>query len=201
MTAHRHTTLETAFQMPEPYTADIVHKERCRILLHLRRDFAAIEDEPTAYHYYDGQGRHRIFKFDWVFVTKDQKRIAVVAELLDRAEGVRAAIFGAKQWNGRADNEKFDDFLLITEVDIMPIQYEIIDRIRWSQDDKDLSPETKVREIIATLQGTTTVGELIAASGHQGQAYRAICRLIGTRELLLMSEGQIEYPTFVCRPE
>jgi hypothetical protein len=173
---------------------------RCLCLLQIDPAIAEIIEEPPTSYWFDAMGRHRGFRFDFITVGQDKRRTAVAALLADRAVWPKANLTFIAKWDQKFTDIGVDNFRFMTEDRLSIADVWNADLIRSAREDKDMAPRDKLREIIATLNGSTTVARLVAASGHQGQAFRAIARLIGDKELLIVEGDRIDYPMQVRRP-
>lgn len=131
-------------------------------------------------------------------LLKDGTRIAVQ---------VKPSAFEEKWWPiikmiARQMSRKFADaVLLLTEEKLRPDLIHNAMLIHAVRRDPPRGYDEQMRDLVQTLNGSAKIGDLVAHSGLEGNAFRAIVRLIANGELNVHGNGRIGYGTSVSRPK
>jgi hypothetical protein len=167
------------------------------LALLVHRDVVSIIEQPPAVNYFDeAHLKWKTHTFDLFVKTSDGTKIAIAVRAFDRAEKLKPIVTAiAKQVFGFADF-----YCLVTDANLPTAMVRNARRIISARKDVDRSADEEIRSIIKTLHGTTTVGSLIAATGLEGNAFRAIVRLIDAGELEIDHNVLIDYPAKIRRP-
>jgi hypothetical protein len=159
---------------------------------------ADVWEQPAAVEYLDELGQRRRHTFDFLVLLKDGTRIAVE---------VKPSAF-EKKWRpiiemiARQMSRKFaDTVLLLTEEKLRPGLIHNAMLIHAVRRDPPRGYDEQIRDLVQTLNGSAKIGDLVAHSGLEGNAFRAIVRLIANGELNVHGNGRIGYGTNVSRPK
>lgn len=174
-----HTTLENPFQAPPHRTADRKHKERCLILHRMDHDVIEVVENLPEVYYFDEQGRHRRFQFDFISVAKNGRRTAIAALLEDEAGPARAALPLVEQWQEKIKDIDANAFAIITDLNLDEDQVRNADLIGWAGGDNEVADQA-MRATIARNEGPATIAEIQTASGLGGEGFRAPKAIIAT---------------------
>ncbi|PPQ39564.1 hypothetical protein CKO16_04800 [Rhodoblastus acidophilus] len=172
-------------------------ESNCAIVLLARRDVInLVEQLPPVAYFDEVEQKWKKHHFDFLAQLTDGSRIAIAVRSAARAQEVRAVVEAiAAQGCALADG-----YAVVTDADL-PINLvrnsELILAVRR---DHDRSADEKIRDIVTTLHGTTTIEMLVAASGLEGKGFRAVVRMIDEGELEIARDTLIDYPATVRRP-
>jgi hypothetical protein len=153
-------------------------------------------EQPAAVEYVDEYGKKRRHTFDFVVLLKDGTRIAIQVKPWKRSEKWRAILARIAAQMPR----RFADFvLLLTERDLPRDLVHNSVLIHAVRRDPPRGYDEQLREIVATLNGSVKVADLVKHSGLEGRGFRAVVRLIANGELIVHGNGRIDYGTSVSR--
>jgi hypothetical protein len=173
-------------------------EEKTAYVLLAHPDFADLWEQPPAVEYIDECGIRRRHTFDFLLLLKSGTKIAIQ---------VKPSKFEAK-WQpiirmiAGQMSPKFADFaLLLTEEKLGPDLVHNAMLIHAVRRDPPRGYDEQLRSIVRTLNGHVTIANLVECSGLEGNAFRAIVRLVANGELAAHGDGRIDYGTMVSRPE
>ena len=162
------------------------------------KNVAEVREQPRAVTYVDETGKRRRHTFDLLVVLKSGRKIAYQ---------VKPAKYEAK-WRpiikliASQMPRKFADAAdLLTEKDLHSDAVHNAMLIHAVRRDPPGEPDARMREIVAGLNGSARIGDLVAHSGLEGRGFRAIVRLIANGELHMCGRGRIGYATLVSRSD
>ena len=162
------------------------------------KDIDDVREQPPAVTYIDETGKRRRHTFDFLLLLKDGRRIAVE---------IKPSRF-EKKWRpiialiARQMPRSFADAaILLTEKDLHPDIVHNAMLIHAVRRDPPGAHDERMRGIVAGLNGSARVGDLVAHSGLEGRGFRAIVRLIADGELHMCGRGRISYATLVSRSD
>lgn len=99
------------------------------------------------------------------------------------------------QLNGFAD-----EVLLVTEEDYSRDAALIAELYHFMRHERDDEADAAVAKISGGLLGSTTIEDLVRATGLKSRAWRAIVRAVGSRRLAIAGKGRIDdYATTIVR--
>jgi hypothetical protein len=173
------------------------HTEMLTALVMLaRREVVCLENQ-VEFGWVDVDGKRSTHYFDFRVTLRDGRRIALVVKWSTKARKPefkeKTALIASQVPSAFAD-----EVLVVTERDLDPIEVhnaELIYAVRLPDPDFDAA----ARRVIQCLAGAAKIGDLVAATGHEGQGFRAIVRLIRAHELELVAHERITYETLVRR--
>lgn len=170
---------------------------KCVMVLLVHRDIINIVEQPPAVDYFDEDvQKWRRHTFDFLVHRTDGARIALAVRVEDRIKDLEYIV---KTIAGQVIG--FADFYgIVTDADLPDNMVTNSQLILSARTDIDRSADDKVRAIVKTLNGTTTIGAIVAASGLQGDAFRAMVRLIDAGEVEIGRNILIDYRAFIRRP-
>ena len=196
--AKKHFTGSLVHGEDEGEVADVQsHTEMLTALVILaRRDVVRLENQ-VEFDWIDVNGRRSKHFFDFRVTLRDGRRIALVVKWSTKA---RKPEFKAKTARiaSQVPPAFADEVLVVTERHLDPIEVhnaELIYAVRLPEADFDAA----ARRVIQCLTGAAKIGDLVDATGHEGQGFRALVRLIGAHELQLVAHERITYDTLVRR--
>lgn len=171
-------------------------EKRVLLVLLARPDIVEVREQIAPIPYVDGNGERRKHSFD--FWTR-------------RADGLTALIaVKTSDWARRHDLRALceciarhvprsiaDVVVPMTELDAPRERVRDATLFHCVRDDDRPDDDRAVRAIASSIRGTTTVACIVAASGLDGNGFRAVARLIQAGTLRVQSQGSIDYATRV----
>ncbi|WP_147082299.1 hypothetical protein [Methylobacterium haplocladii] len=156
----------------------------------LRPEYMVEQPEPICF--YDIDGIEREHTFDFFIVTADSRRIYIqVKPLIFVERGFWDSTMKLIASQLCADHA--DEVLLLTEVGLHPDTVANAKLLRYVRRCPPLAAEDVVLDLLASAGATSTIEELVAASGLGGVAFVAALRLIDRGWLVVFEEGRIGY--------
>ena len=149
-------------------------------------------EQPDAVAYRDFEGVNRKHTFDFLMVEWNGRRIAVAVKpsVIAEKRGLKALLdhIAIQMDPGFASG-----VLLLTDVELRPDRVQNGRLIHDARRLPDLDVDRRLRAVVATLQGSTTIDCLIRAAGLEGhdQAFYAAARAIGDGWLVPCRTGLI----------
>lgn len=158
-----------------------------------RPDCLWVQEQPNPVSYIDREGTLRKHTFDFLMMLRCHQRIAVavkpwkLAVKYDLADLLRHI---AQQLNPAFAN----GVLLVTDAKITPAVFQNGRLIHDARRFPDPVIDERVRIVIETLKGTTTIDCIVAAAGLDGhdQGFYAVVRAIGSGALATTRSGLID---------
>ncbi|PAU98837.1 TnsA endonuclease N-terminal domain-containing protein [Paracoccus salipaludis] len=168
-------------------------------LLLSRADVVDVWDQPPPISYADSHGKRRTHVFDYLATLTDGRRIAIAVKPFAVAERrnfretlnlIRAA----------TPLTYAHEVVLVTERSYTPAAARNAQKLHEFRRAADLEADDIVARLIANLNGPTTIAELVAQSGLEGRAFRAVFRAIFAGFLRALDQGDI-LPSTTIAPE
>jgi len=162
-----------------------------------RRDIIDLVEQLPPVDYFDeAHQKWKTHHFDLLATMADGTKTAIAVRAEERVEEVRRIVKAiADQGCTLADA-----YAVVTDADLPENLVKNSELILAVRRDEDRSADKKIRQLVRTLYGATTVAMLVAASGLEGKAFRAIVRMIDEGELEVDRNVLIDYPAIVRRP-
>jgi hypothetical protein len=157
---------------------------------------ADLREQPPAIDWIDAEGTIRRHTFDLLVTLKDARKIAVAVKPKVHAERKRLkemlAMIAPQLPRGFADG-----ILMITDQDLPRDVAHNTALLHHARRGGNPLHDSTVRDLIAS-RGQATIGELVAASGLGGAAFRATARLIATGIIAVIDGTRIGYDARVA---
>lgn len=166
------------------------------LVLLARPDVAEVREQIAPVAYQDEAGAWRSHRFDFLVHGRDGRRVLVAVKPRDLAERHDLAVLLARI-AGFVPRSLADTVRLMTEDDVPRDRVYNAKLFHCVRDDGLPEHDGHVERIARTLVGATTVSCLVAASGLDGEGFRAIVRLIDRGTLRVVGHGRIGYGTTV----
>lgn len=160
-----------------------------------RRDIVDVREQQEAF-YQDDNGVFRRHYFDFVVTFEDGTRRALAYKPRDRAEKVGFVEF-LTDLAGRISPEVADEIVPITEFDLPRATIQNAALIHDCNRDPSDEVEEAVLAALAEFIGHVSIADLRDATGLDGDAYRAIVRLIGCGQIVMKGTARIGGQTLV----
>lgn len=156
-----------------------------------------LKDQPRRFHYIGLDGKYHHHTFDYL-VTVHGRRYAVACKF---ASSVKRLHFKHQLSAITAQLDGFaDEVLLVTEQDYTREQALAAELSHFIGREQDEEADRAVDALIQTLNGSTTIGEIVDATRLKSRAWRAIVRSVGRRRLQIVGKGRIDdYSATVMR--
>jgi hypothetical protein len=163
-----------------------------------RPDRAELEEQPSPVKYLNSNGKSRLHWFDFLFIRKNGSRIMVAVKPRERAckhNFIGLLTHIASQMSPSVA----DGVLLLTEEHLEPDLVHNSVLIHECRRDPDATADSRVRALLATMNGVATVDNLIVTAGLDGEGFRAVVRAIADGLLVVRGSGRIDRATWVQR--
>jgi hypothetical protein len=160
-------------------------------------DIVRIQEQPPAVPYIDREGVLRHHTFDILAEFADGRRIfySVKDERHARKHDVAGFL---RHIAPQIPHTLADGVTLYTERMISPAMISNARLIHAVRRDPPHAADRAVLDLVAEIQGTVLIADLVAASTHGPAAFRAIVRLIAQRVLQLTADERIDYGSRVA---
>lgn len=173
-------------------------EQRVLHLLLARPDIQDIWDQPPAITYRAEDGREKRHVFDYLATFTSGRRIAIVVKPAQRAS--RPSFRNEFQLIRASTSVAFaHDVFLMTDQSFSPFAARNAARLHEFRRIPDPEADIRIRSIITTLVGETTIADLVARSGLGGRGFRAVFRAIYAGTVQALDEGDIEATTRIVR--
>lgn len=160
-----------------------------------RRDIVDVREQQEAV-YQDDDGLFRRHYFDFVVTFEDGTRRALAYKPRDRAEKIGFVDF-LTDLAGRISPEVADEIVPITEFDLPRATVQNAILVHDCNRDPSDEVEEAVIAALAEFIGHVSIADLRDATGLGGDAFRAIVRLIGSRQIVMKGTARIDGTTLV----
>jgi hypothetical protein len=161
------------------------------------REVADVREQPPAVAYIDQFGAPRRHTFDLLVVLKNGRKIAYEVKPSKFAPKWRPIIRLIASQMPRKFADAAD---VLTEKDLHPDAVHNAMLIHTVRRDPAREHDERMRQVVADLNGSISIRDLVEHSGLEGRGFRAIVRLIADGELDISRGGRIDYATVVSRP-
>lgn len=158
-----------------------------------QHETADLQEQPPAVTYEDAEGRTRRHTFDFLQTLRNGTRILVAVKPWRRAiekDLPRTLRLIAEQL-GKGDLDIADRVALLTDRRLGRDVVHNAKLILSTRRDVDLEADAAVGEIVAALQGETTLRHIARASGYDGRGFRACVRLIAEGRLVVPEAARL----------
>lgn len=152
--------------------------------------------EQQAVLYRDDAGVARTHYFDAILTMRDGTRKAVSYKPSRRAEAIGFADF-LVDLAARISPAVADEILLITERDLPRDALHNAALLHDCRRDPPGDADEAVLAVLATITGHVSIADLRDATSYEGEAFRAIVRLIGAGRIVAQGAGRISGGTLV----
>lgn len=153
----------------------------------------SLEEQPAPVSYRDADGKECKHYFDFLATMNDGRRIAIAVRPEKRAEKVRSLLPMIA-----ADSKGFADAMCVmTERKTSKASVTNAQMILSARRGIRPAHDAVVIEVIAGIEGCTTIGDLVAMTGLHGDGFRAVVRAIDRGDLKAVSTGELGYDTVV----
>lgn len=184
--------------MVDPHRGRLIGAEsnperRTAFLLLARRDVVDLWDQPPVVHFRDAAGKKRRHTFDFLATLESGEKVAIAVKPLAKAKSQKLeatlAIIAPQ-----IDPAFATSVALVTEADLDPVAVRnaVLIYSAAREPFRDVDAEAAVRAALSTAS-EQTVGDVIAATGLKGRAFRAIVRLIADFEIEPATADAIDY--------
>lgn len=166
---------------------------KAAFLLMARPDCTSIKEQPDPVPYLDYEGKLRQHTFDFLMIRRSGQRIAIAVKPLKLA--IKRDLQGLLKHIARQMDPAFaSGILLLTDANISPAVFQNSRLIHDARRLPDPEIDDRVRAVIATLKGTTTIDCIVATAGLNGhdQGFYAVVRAIGSGALVTTRSGLID---------
>lgn len=184
-TDHRQLTYESS-----------IERNAAHLLL-ARRDVVRLEDQPPAVAIVlpDGTPSHHTFDFRVHLV--DGRRIAIAVKDEERAAKYDLEGF-LRHIAPQIPRDFADGLALMTERRMSPVSIANACLLHAVRRDPPSMADAAIRDIVGTITGDACIGDLVARSGHGAAGFRAVVRLIGTGDIVLVRDERIGHASRVA---
>lgn len=171
-------------------------ENRVGLVLLARPDVVSLENQ-VGFTWVANDGSTHTHFFDFRATMVDGSRVAIMVKYDDKLgkEGFRAEI---SEIAAQVAPDFADRVTLLTEKHLDPVDVfnaTLFNAVRHPDDEADAI----MRQAISRLNGAAKIEDLIAHTGLEGRGFRAIARLIGSRELELQGRVRVAYHCLVMR--
>jgi hypothetical protein len=135
--------------------------------------------------------------FDFVVTTADGVRKAIAYKPHARVEALQFEAV-LHDLAGRISPEVADEIVLLTERDLPRASIHNAVLLHDCRRDPSGEADAAVLTALTGIIGHVSIGDLRDATGLGGDAYRAIVRLIGSRQITMQGNARITSETLVC---
>jgi hypothetical protein len=181
----------------ETHVFESRHELLTAYILMANPGFESLWSQPPRVQFlgFDGKIHHHTFDF---LVVVNGKKYAVACKF---ASSVLRLNFKHQlacikaQLNGFAD-----EILLVTEQDYTVETALVAELYHFMRREHDDEADLAVAKVISSLSGSTTIDDLVRATGLKARAWRAIVRAVGSRQLAIVGKNRIDdYGTAVAK--
>ena len=168
-------------------------------LLLARTDVVDIWDQPPPVSYADSRGNRHTHVFDYLVTLADGRRVAIAVKPSAIAErrNLRETLTLIR---AATPLTYAHEVVLVTERSYTPAAARNAQKLHEFRRAADPEADDAVTRLIAILNGPTTIAELVAQSGLEGRAFRAVFRAIFAGFLRALDPGDI-LPSTMIAPE
>lgn len=160
-----------------------------------RRDVVDIREQQEAI-YRDAAGTVRRHYFDAILTMRDGTRKAISYKPFRRAEAIHFADY-LNDLAGRISPAIADEIVLITERDLPRSVLHNAALLHDCRRDPPGEADAAILNVLTKITGQISIADLRDATSYQGEAFRAIVRLIGSGDLVVQGSGRISGDTLV----
>lgn len=161
-----------------------------------RHDVVALENQ-VPFRWIDPDGNERTHFFDFRVTFRDGGRIALIVKNRKKLKDAKA-LETASRIAGQVTSVFADRVCLVTDEDLDSVEVYNAELI-YSVRDTDPEADAAVRRVVADTAGAVRVGDLVDATGLRGRGFRAVVRLIRSREMQLVRHERIDYDALLRR--
>jgi len=155
-----------------------------------------LDDQPPSVRFIHRDGRTGSHTFDFLAHFTDGRRIFIAVK--DEDHALRHDIAGFLQHIApQIPKNVADGVTLYTEKTLSPAMKSNARLIQCVRRDPPHPADQAVLDLIQHIQGQVRIGDIVSASGHGNNGFRAVARLIARRVLLLLADEIISYGSLV----
>ena len=193
-----HFTGQFTFGSREGRTMDIESYTELLVALVViaRPDVVDLENQ-VPFEWKTRKGKSRTHHFDFRARMADGTRRAIMVKSENRLRQIKVQR-KLEKIAARVGPEFADEVLVMTERDVHPIEFfnaEILHEMRRPDPEADAAARSVMSEIVASVQ----IRDLVSAIGLGPRGFRALVRLIRSRELGLINNARIDHEAYICR--
>ncbi|MDX3809524.1 hypothetical protein ACXIUS_05160 [Bosea thiooxidans] len=167
------------------------------MILLARPDVVRLEEQLKPVEFIDLSGVSRRHWFDFRVTFSDGCRIAVAVKHSRKAAELRLSD-ELQNMASQLSRSFADGVALMTERDVGRDVLHDARLIHAARRDPPNEADARVREVVVSLAGSTTVAEIVRCAGGGAEAFRAIARLVGSGDIVPNSP-RLDYRTRVAR--
>lgn len=179
----------------------VVFESRCELVTSYRwstrPDVVDLIDQYPLDPYVDDDGSEHRHVLDFLAIMEDGRRIGLSVKPEGSAH--RRDFRRTLQLILAQNAHHLDELRLVTEKSFTRAEAENAELIHFVGSEIDDEADRLVADVIASLAGTTTIENIVNATGLEGRAFRAVIRMVGRRICFQVDEGRLRYPTLVRR--
>ena len=152
-------------------------------------------DQPPPISYTDVDGKIRSHTPDYMVVLANGKRVVVAVKPMAAVERLnfRQTLGLIKAQMG----DYADDLILVTDQSFTRAEADNAELLHEVRAEVDEEADEQLFRLIESLNSSCSIGQLIAASGLGGRAFRSIARLIAKHRCRLVGNDRISYRSMV----
>lgn len=173
-------------------------EERVAVVLLTRPDVVRLEEQLKPVSYVDIHGENRQHWFDFRATFDDGHRIAIAVKPARKAIAMRLKEeldhLALQLHRSFADGVR-----LMTELDVPRDVVHDARLLHAVRRDPPCEADDAVRDLVASLAGTISVGDIVRHTGLGATAFRAVARQIGSGDIRVVGAPRIDYATRVAR--
>ncbi len=193
-----HFTGQFTFGPDEGKTMDIESNTELRVaLVVLSRPGVVDLENQVPFHWVKSDGKSATHHFDFRVLMADGTRRAIMVKSEYRRRQAKV-LRELTQIAAQVTPNFADEVVLMTERDIDPVEFynaEMMHEMRRPDPEADAAARRSMREIVASVQ----IQDLITAIGLGARGFRAIVRLIRSKDLKLINKERIAQEACVRR--
>ncbi|KQO61018.1 hypothetical protein ASF24_03510 [Methylobacterium sp. Leaf86] len=184
--------------IPRTITYESHLEKKVLVCLLARPDVEEVYEQPRpTVIYRDRDNTMREHTFDFLAVRRSGVRTAISVKPAGKAE--RHDLAGTLKLVAAYTPPMFaTSIVLMTERDVPRDAYHNACLILAMRDEVDEESDRTVAALVGSLNGTTSVGSLVDASGCHADGFAAVVRLIGNGRLRTVGRSRIDYATTVA---
>lgn len=198
--ARSRTSARPTCVTPNGYEADYeaLLEFRAAQVFQARPDVAEVLEQPAPVHYVDDANVVRSHTFDLLLRLRDGTRIAVIVKpsaLVAQRGTERLRDLLAAQTPASFAQQ----FLIVTERDLDRGRVAVAKLVHAARRCPDPERDAELRTMVASLEGPTSVQDLVEASGLGASGLMAVARLVGEGRLTLADERRLDFAAIVAK--
>ena len=166
-----------------------------RTVMLARRDIAQLQEQPPAIRYIDLEGRHREHTFDFLATRSNGSRVAISVKPSKKATPrFRAEL---RNISGQVSEDFAEGVLLVTDRAVPPDIRSNAQMICSVREDRDYDTYARLVELVRTLRGAASIGDIGHSLKRSTSCFRAVVRLIAAGFLVPVASAPFVPTTLV----